>query len=77
MDYSHMTAAELSNIAKEKGIKKTSSMKKQELLDALENLEKELAAAVLELESAADSQKEAAESEYSGSEKAESGDAVN
>ncbi|MCR5727342.1 MAG: transcription termination factor Rho [Lachnospiraceae bacterium] len=77
MDYSHMTAAELRNIAKEKGIKKTSSMKKQELLDALENLEKELAAAVLELESAADSQKEAAESESAGSDKAESGDAEN
>ena len=62
MDYSCMTAAELRTIAKDKGIKKTASMKKQELLDALENLEKELAAAVLELESAADSQKEAAKS---------------
>ena len=48
MDYSHMTAAELRNIAKEKGIKKTSSMKKQELLEALEMLEKEAAALVLE-----------------------------
>ena len=48
MDYSHLTAAELRNIAKEKGVKKTSSMKKQELLEALEALEKEAAAAVLE-----------------------------
>ena len=48
MDYSHMTAAELRNIAKEKGIKKTSSMKKQELLEALEMLEKEAVALVLE-----------------------------
>ena len=35
MDYSNMTVAELRNIAKEKGIKKASSLKKQELLDAL------------------------------------------
>ena len=42
MDYSHMTAAELRVIAKEKGLKKVSSMKKQEILDALTELEKEL-----------------------------------
>ena len=39
MDYSHLTAVDLRNLAKEKGIKKTSSMKKQELLDALKALE--------------------------------------
>ena len=41
MDYSHMTVAELRKIAKEKGIAKAASLKKQELLDALAELETE------------------------------------
>ena len=48
MDYSHMTAAELRTVAKEKGVKKASSLKKQELLEALEALEKEAAEAINE-----------------------------
>ena len=40
MDYSHMTAAELRTVAKEKGVKKASSLKKQELIEAIEALEK-------------------------------------
>ena len=41
MDYSHMTVAELRKIAKEKGVPKATSLKKQELLDALAALEAE------------------------------------
>ena len=48
MDYSHMTAAELRTIAKEKGVKKASSLKKQELIEAIEALEKEAAEAINE-----------------------------
>ena len=48
MDYSHMTAAELRTVAKEKGVKKASSLKKQELIEAIEALEKEAAEAIKE-----------------------------
>ena len=48
MDYSHMTAAELRTVAKEKGVKKASSLKKQELIEAIEALEKEAAEAINE-----------------------------
>ena len=41
MDYSHMTVTELRKIAKEKGVAKATSLKKQELLDALAALETE------------------------------------
>lgn len=39
MDYSHMTVTELRKIAKEKGVAKATSLKKQELLDAIAALE--------------------------------------
>ena len=39
MDYSHMTVTELRKIAKEKGVAKATSLKKQELLDALTAME--------------------------------------
>ena len=41
MDYSHMTVTELRKIAKEKGVPKATSLKKQELLDVLQALEAE------------------------------------
>lgn len=41
MDYSRMTVTELRKIAKEKGVPKATSLKKQELLDALQALEAE------------------------------------
>ena len=41
MNYSKMTLAELRNLAKEKGLKKVSSLKKQEIIDELKALDTE------------------------------------
>ena len=35
MDYSHMTVTQLREMAKQKGVNKASSLKKQQLIDAL------------------------------------------
>ncbi|MBO4782748.1 MAG: transcription termination factor Rho [Lachnospiraceae bacterium] len=43
MDYSHMTVSDLRKIAKDKGVAKAASLKKQELIDALIALETEAA----------------------------------
>ena len=39
MDYSHMTVTELRKIAQDQGVAKATSLKKQELLDALTAME--------------------------------------